>query len=389
MSYLNTNSLPENPALDSRVIEWLRFPLTCLIVLWHVQIPGMSNGGFAYLLRVILSNGICRIAIPLFFMISGYLFFQNLEQWNKKVWLGKLNRRFHTLLIPYLCWNVLGIAFICVSQRLGASTANPGSIWDVFQDRGWLRLFWDCNRITEQWTPPDVNILGVVMHKGMPANSPLWYIRDLMVMNLLAPFIYAFVKQTRLFGIALSGTLYLLNIWLPLEGFSIIGFFFYSIGAYCAIRAKGLGASFQKVERLSYIGAVVFLLLFVISFSLHWPSQYFQRLFQLFGTVAAYNLAVRILRGKKVIPVNLADSSFFVYASHSLLLSGIVFLLGKTIPGTNQLLFVIQYLLAAAITITLCVGIFRILERLCPRLLSFICGNRNNYSHSPTNTYEM
>lgn len=378
MSYSNTNNLPENLALDSKVIGWLRFPLTCLIVLWHVQTPGISSGGFAYILRVILSHGICRIAIPLFFIISGYLFFQNLERWNKKVWFGKLNRRLHTLLIPYLCWNVLGIAFICISQRLGASTANSGSIWDVFQDRGWLRLFWDSNRITEQWTPLDVNILGIVMHKGMPANSPLWYIRDLMVLNLIAPFIFVFVKHTRLFGIAMLGALYLLNIWLPMEGFSIIGFFFYSIGAYCAIRSKGLGDSFQKVKMISYIGTVVFLSFFVISFSQHWPSQYFQRLFQLFGAVATYNLATHVLQEKKVIQANLADCSFFVYASHILLLSGIVFLLGKIIPGTNQLLLVIQYLLAAVITIILCVGVFQIMKRLCPRLLSFICGNRNN-----------
>ena len=40
------------------------------------------------------------LAVPAFFMISGYLFFRNLEDWKYPVWKDKLKKRVYSLLIP-------------------------------------------------------------------------------------------------------------------------------------------------------------------------------------------------------------------------------------------------------------------------------------------------
>lgn len=363
--------------LDSRVIEMLRLPLTALIVLLHVQIPGLTSGaGWAYLLKTILSDGICRIATPMFFIISGYLFFSNLEEWNTDVWLGKIKRRVHTLFIPYLFWNLLGIAYICISPYVGAAVENPGSFISVLQERGWLRLFWDSNRVMEQWIPPEVNILGYAMHSGKPANTPLWFIRDLFIMNLLAPIIFQFVKKTKLYGISILGVLFILNIWLPIEGLSIIGVFFYSIGAYLSISSKGLMDSFWKLKKVSIIGAGVLLALLVASIYRNWPFLYCQRIFRVFGSVAAFNIATYILRNKERVKTKFADSSFFIYASHSLVLPVTVLLLSRVLQSTSQIPLTIKYLLSAIITVTVCECMFQIMKKWFPDLLSFTCGNR-------------
>ena len=367
---------------SSKVIAWLRFPLACLIVLLHSQIleptyrPIVASSGFAYALKILLSEGICRVAVPAFFLISGYLFFLNLEKWDKDVWIGKMKRRVHTLLIPYIIWNLVGIAYTCITPYVGAVTEGADSLLSIFQERGWIRLFWDSNRIMEQWNPPTVNILGITMHNGMPANTPLWFIRDLIVINLFSPAIYAFVKNTKCYGLAVLGVLFMLNIWLPIEGFSIIGFLFYSVGAYFAIFSNNLVDTFRKAKIPSYVGSVILLALLVVTFGRHWSAQYILRLFQLFGVVAAFNLAAGLMKEEGSISIKLANSSFFLYASHIFIISAIAFMLSKLGPSTNQVLLTIKYLLSVAITVAVCEGVFHITKIVCPGFLSFICGNR-------------
>lgn len=375
MSYSRTET--------SKAIEWLRFPLACLIVLLHSQLqdtaykPVAASSGFAYGLKILLTEGVCRIAVPAFFLISGYLFFVNLEKWDREIWLGKMKRRFHTLLIPYIIWNLVGIAYLCVSPYVGANVENPESLLSVFQDRGWLRLFWDSNRVMEQWNPPTVNILGYAMHNGMPANTPLWFIRDLIVINFFSPLIYAFVKNTKQYGLYILGALFLLNIWIPLEGFSVIGFFFYSIGAYYAISRKGIAESFKKFSPFAYALAVALLSGLLVTFGRHWSAQYILRCFQIVGVISIFNIAVRLAKNGGNPVSRLADSSFFIYASHIFLLTAIAFILSKIIPGTSQLLLAIKYLLAPALTIVICDTLFQIMKRVCPQFLSIICGNRH------------
>ena len=367
---------------SSKVIAWLRFPLACLIVLLHSQIleptyrPIVASSGFAYALKILLSEGICRIAVPAFFLISGYLFFLNLEKWDKDVWMGKIKRRIHTLLIPYILWNLVGIAYTCITPYVGAVTEGADSLLSIFQERGWIRMLWDSNRIMEQWNPPTVNILGVTMHNGMPANTPLWFIRDLIVINLFSPAIYAFVKNTKYYGLGVLGVLFILNIWLSIEGFSIIGFLFYSVGAYFAIFFKSLTDTFIKVKIPSYVGSIVLLALLVVTFGRHWSAEYILRLFQLFGVVAAFNLAACLMKEEGSKNIKLADSSFFLYASHIFIISAITFALSKLVPSTNQVMLALKYLMSAAITVAICEGVFQIMKKVCPGFLSFTCGNR-------------
>lgn len=348
---------------DSKAIEWLRFPLACMIVLLHAQIlepeyrPMVASSGFAYALRILLSEGICRIAVPAFFLISGYLFFIHLEKWNKSIWIGKMKRRFHTLFVPYVLWNLPGIAFLFVSPYFGAVTVAPGSLLSFFQENGWLHLFWDS-------------------YHGMPANSPLWFIRDLIVINLFSPAVFVFVKYSRQYGLCLLALLFILNLWIPLKGFSAIGFCFYSVGAFFAIFSRSLVETFRRVRWISYCGALVLLVTSTVLFGRHWSAEYILRIFQIFGVVAGFNLAASLMRNQEGLTARLAESSFFIYASHILLLSGVTFLLSKAISDTGQVMLAVKYLLSAAITVAICEGIYQLVKRICPGFLSFMCGNR-------------
>lgn len=109
-------------SFDSQVIRTLRFPLVCLVVIihsfsfikgWQIEQLDMTslNGTDVYSLFCIsLSMTLAHIAVPTFFVISGYLFFQGFGIWDWRLYRSKINKRIYTLLIPYLVWNSLYIA---------------------------------------------------------------------------------------------------------------------------------------------------------------------------------------------------------------------------------------------------------------------------------------
>ncbi len=95
---------------DPILIQRLRFPLAVMVVFIHSgNKPFVDSGEW---IRVMFADVIPAIAVPLFFLISGYLFFRGLERWNWDEWMKKMYRRVHTLLIPYLIWTTLYIAYV-------------------------------------------------------------------------------------------------------------------------------------------------------------------------------------------------------------------------------------------------------------------------------------
>ena len=90
----------------------LRFPLAILVVFVHsfgadndiVQLHacGLTGAAVYDYVRLFCSVVIARSAVPIFFIISGYLFFLKVEEYGKQVYANKLKKRWYSLVIPYL-----------------------------------------------------------------------------------------------------------------------------------------------------------------------------------------------------------------------------------------------------------------------------------------------
>src|SRR4051812_4625301 len=65
----------------------------------------------------VISQGFTRIAVPLFFMLSGFLFFLNIKGTRNEFW-NKIKKRGRTLLIPFLFWSLFGIGFYFTLQTV-------------------------------------------------------------------------------------------------------------------------------------------------------------------------------------------------------------------------------------------------------------------------------
>lgn len=97
--------------ITSNTITAIRFPLIVAVVLLHTYIIDRPIGGtvfvpageypafdlFEHLYRGELGN----VAVPLYFFISGFLFFYGLKNFDWGKLRKKLGRRVHSLVIPF------------------------------------------------------------------------------------------------------------------------------------------------------------------------------------------------------------------------------------------------------------------------------------------------
>ena len=85
---------------EKNKISYLHFFMSVLVILIH-----SINNETKFERFFSIDGGIGQFAVPLFFVISGFLFFINIRSVEDT--RNKLKRRVYTLLIPYLIWNLI------------------------------------------------------------------------------------------------------------------------------------------------------------------------------------------------------------------------------------------------------------------------------------------
>ena len=198
---------PNIPTAQSTdYIGQLRFPLAALVVLIHCNISKFLNPGMSqYLLKTSIvdmcSIGFTSFAVPLFFAISGYLFFYQIGDFTMEVYKHKLKRRVRTLLVPYIVWNLLAlIIFTAKDLATGSDLTYPLSLnaWWGIRDIGGSGMNW----------------LGYNVHEcTAPLQVPLWFVRDLIVLTLLSPLLHFFLKKYSKTLLLILALLYFAHIW--------------------------------------------------------------------------------------------------------------------------------------------------------------------------------
>ena len=367
-------------SLTSRTIDALRFPCAVFVVLIHLFKPRAEGGAFPYAffetVEISLSQGLARIAVPIFFLISGYLFFTKMKTWNWSVYTEKLKKRVKTLLVPYLLWVSLAITFDFVLAAVRHRFFGWGSPLDLLSDNGWGLMYWNCAR-SFQYTS-SVNLLGWTIHSAFPYNYPLWFIRDLIVLCIFAPVIHFAVRKTKGWILAILYPLFLLQIWIPLEGFSAEGLFFFSLGASLQINGKDPVSVFSKFRIPCYILSLLALVFCVWAYENDDLWGYARRLLALPGTVAAFNIVSSLLE-KGILKDHpfLAECSFPLFAAHAVGLTFITAVLAeKLIPGSGDAILFLQYLFRLLSIIAIVLISYLWAKRLLPKTTALFTGYR-------------
>lgn len=361
-------------SLESKTIECLRLTLSISVVLLHSYYLEVLSCGEGRFLSNFLSAGICRVAVPTFFLMSGYLFFKGFDEWNWSKWTYKLRRRITTLLIPYFLWNIIALfaQFIRMSLK-----GIPYTVKGYLSDYGWLRIFWDKNQVGgSSYT----NILGYeIPVGGLPMDNALWFVRDLMVVCIAAPLVYLYVRKTGVKGLVVLALLSLFSIWIPMSGFSSAAFLFFSIGAYISLKGKGLVQTSVEYGKVSITISGVLLICVLIS-NYYFTSlySYLCTLFTISGSLATIYIISKLAQSEKIkIYPEFGPISFFIFALHAAtLLSFVGMVVTKFISPESCIGYYFDYFIITVMTTLICLFLYFLLKKICPQLLSLLVGGR-------------
>lgn len=381
----------DSSLLQSQTIDWLRFPLAVAVVFIHsfgineyalpsLNISSLTGMDIYNLIRICFSHVLTQVAVPIFYLISGFLFFLGLKELKIRVeYLNKVKSRFRTLVIPYILWNVISILSI-VGLKIGAFLfkGKPlSNIVDYFQENGWLHLFWNCN----VWGEEHINWLGVSMPWTGPSNFPLWFLRDLIVVVLLTPLIYWLIKHLHHYFIWILAFCYISGIWFNLSGFGITSIFFFSAGAYFSISGKNLVEEFRRVRLSSFaLGVLLFGVMLWYDGLNTTKGNFIYPLWIIADICVTFNLAVYIVKSCRLkIPPLLSNSSFFIYAIHTLLILRVsMTLCSKILHWNNPLILTIRYFMVPILTVCICLMLYWLMQKYSPKILSLLTGNRSS-----------
>lgn len=345
----------------SQKIKIISFIAILLVVFLHAY--NLDSGGNEvilfdksplWMLQDFISFGLTRVAVPLFFVISGFLFFMDgNSQWSGFV--KKMKKRATTLLIPFLFWSLAGLALYFVLQSL--PPLQP------FFSKGLVRDY----SLTEFLTVLFVH----------PIPYQFWFIRDLMLMVLLSPVLYFLIRYSRFTFLAVC-----LMLWIPDLGpwnNSAEALLFFVAGGHLAMyRPASISKDYASKAALLFVAWMIFL-------SAKTAALYFDHLFLgrmllkssiIIGVLALWGCYDRVFR--TVVPgriVQTASFTFFIYAFHEPMLTIIKKVLFSVL-GKGYTAHAVIYLAAPVLAIGVALLVGSAFRKFIPRVYGMVTGGR-------------
>ena len=350
----------------SNKLRLISFFSTLLVVFLHSYNLGNDTKifdsnyaiGAVFFTQYFISQCVARIAVPIFFCISGYLFYIKNDM-TFDVYINCLKKRFATLVVPYMFWSLLGFLLFLLLQVLPHT-----------------KMFFKKKHFSDYSI---YEILDTIFINPVPFQ--FWFIRDLIIFVIISPLIYLIVKYLKIFGLVL-----LLFAWYLQFNFVIFSnesIFFFVFGAFFGINKL----NFES--RLFYKYALILLLVwfFFIFSETTLMFNYFKNISVLcfihktgilIGVSAIWcfydfvfkNLECSILKIDKVVSL-----SFFIYAAHEPFLEFMKVLFYK-ILGKSQISLLLIYFTSPIliIVVTVISGIY--IKKKWTNLFAIMTGGR-------------
>ncbi len=375
--------------IRSQSLDLLRFPLALFVTAVHVfvvpaYVPDdvISNDGLfssfplANTVLRFVSAFITDQSVPVYYFIAGYVFFLGLD-FSFDSYTGKLKRRCHSLLIPYLAWNTVAILFFLKMYLPGIRDISDsfGSVETDFSFKAFLNCFWDDR---QSIAPYDIGFTDGIY----PLDKPLWFVRDLMIMALITPVIdYIYRLPSRISATILAISTIVWAVRIPGLGHGaqlLEAFTFFAWGGFMSYHKRDMMLEFNSFRSISFIlYPLLATTIFFLSPQYPQAMVYVKSLNIIVGLFFFYNIAALLITRGICRPSRfLAASSFFIYCGHAIIISPIGRRLYSIIPPGSDISMLI-YLFALYFSVVGCLLIiFALMRRFTPRFLKLFNGGR-------------
>lgn len=351
---------------DSKSIAWLRFPLAAMVVYLHsmnVEFTPVDilmewetasfEVAFYDSMRVLISRVLGHLVVPSFMFISGYLFFIQLDKWNWNIYLRKIRQRIHTLLIPYLLWIIIpvfiNIVWLHKPSLIGdyVSSILEKGLWHILTD---------------------------------PLNAVLWFLRDLIVLVVISPFIYFVLKKIK------WQIFILLFIFGMIVDSSFVGsFFWFSLGGFFCLSNLSIIQFAEKVRTVVLWGFVIFGLLKLVLYNDNVAEGVLANLnliisqsSVLCGVFLIFYISTTHACKKIEFPICISSGSFLIYVLHMEVLWRSRWLM-NIVAGDLKENYTYQffvYLIAPLLTVIILIILNSLLRKYSPKINYILTASR-------------
>lgn len=315
---------------------------------------------FVVFFQLFISDGISRVAVPLFFMLSGYLYFVNLSKLNQ-IYKLKMPIRIKSLILPYLFWSILVIVIFITLQSLPYSAR-----------------FFNGKHIV------DFNFIEFIYaFLVTPLNYPLWFLRDLIIVVFIySPLIFVSLKFSPKIYLSLLLIVWFTNID-QVENYKwflrLTAMLFFSLGGYLSLYKinveRVLSYRFLKIMILTYLS--ILLLKTLIQMDSMYTESYMVRLLLkmdiLIGVLVLWNITRYIVHNKIV---NFLIPFTFLYYVFQEPFISIVKKASFFILGFNAYSSFFVYIVTPIVTIIFLTTLGILMQKHIPVVSKIITGNR-------------
>lgn len=166
-------------------------------------------GRISDIVQFSISEMLCRLAVPLFFLISGF-FMAYHNDGSIQTYVSKIKSRARSLLVPYLIFSIVWLAILMFAGRIEIS-----------------------------------NVMDFILHIFVsPIPFQFWFLQHLIILVLLSVLLYKLIKRFSIVSMITMGIIYLLdnNIRTGFGG----SLFYYGMGMSLCINSLTKGALKHK-----------------------------------------------------------------------------------------------------------------------------------------------
>ena len=373
---LRKSAIPQETSMR---ITALRFLLMVLVVFIHnnysyKSVAEVAEKGifidfnqsvFGEWIQLLISQGIARSAVPLFFMFAAYIQAKKADPYGPL-----LKKKAKSLLIPYIIWMAIysiwhvGIKLIVlkIAPSLLLAPENNALNWTAAD---WFHKILYANTLNADGTISNLPEFAI----------QFWFIRDLIILVIVSPILQFFAKRFPTAVFALAFTLLIV----PLKIFFVANqaLFFYTFGLLWGTHDIPL---FEKIDKIRWSEAI---LLFMLTF--FFTYIFFEHESTAYWLMVICACIILLKFSKVIISKNrmykaaayLAGFSFFLFAIHMPALMGVLQKMWlHFFPMKNGFFCLFEYFGVTALDIFLGTAIGIGLKKICPPIFRLLSGGR-------------